>query len=115
MPAALPTWLKLLDDWRVLVCMPNRRGVAPSQVNTHLSECQGKLGHSLRKEIVELVKRLQLPEPADVGKPPDGGQALPELELHHGFHCKWPGYSQQYYICTNHAMQVTHQRQHHAG
>ncbi len=88
MPAALSTWLKLLDDWRVLVCVPHGRGGASSKVNAHLRECHGKLERPLRKKIVEQVRHLQLPEPADVGKSSNGGQALPELELHHGLQCK---------------------------
>jgi hypothetical protein len=45
-----------------------------------------------------------------VGKPPYGGQALPELELHHGYQCEWPGCREQYHICTNCATQLAHQR-----
>jgi hypothetical protein len=72
----------------VLVCVPYARGVAPGCVKVHLRECHGELDLLTRLKIVEHVKRLQLPHPADVGKPPDGGQAPPELELHHGYQCE---------------------------
>ncbi len=110
MATALPCWLKLLDKWRVLVCMPHARGVTPGCVKVHLRVCHGKLDLPTSQNSVEHVKHLQLSHPADVGKPPDGGQALPELELHHGYQCKWPGCREQYHICTNRATQLAHQR-----
>jgi hypothetical protein len=89
--------------------------VAPGCIKAHQCEYHGEQDLPTRQNIVEHVKRLQLPHPADVGKPPDRGQALPELELHHGYQCKWPGCREQYHICNNRATQLAQQRQHHAG
>jgi hypothetical protein len=69
----------------------------------------------MRQNIVEHVKCLQLPRSADVNKPPDGGQALLVLELHHSYQYKWPGCHERYHICTNRATQLAHQRQYQAG
>jgi hypothetical protein len=41
MATVLPRWLKLLDELRVLVCVPHAYGVAPGCVKTHLHECHG--------------------------------------------------------------------------
>ncbi len=43
MATELPRGLKLSDEWRVPVCVPHTRCVAPSCVNAHLRECHGKL------------------------------------------------------------------------
>ncbi len=87
MATALPRWLKLLDEWRVLVCMPYTRGVASSCVKAHLREYNSNLDLPMHLNTVEHVKHLQLPHLANIGKPLDGRQALLELELHYGYQC----------------------------
>jgi hypothetical protein len=48
MATALPRWLKLLNEWRVLVCVPHARSVAPGSVEAHLRECHGELDLLMR-------------------------------------------------------------------
>jgi hypothetical protein len=108
MAAALPRWLVVPDNWQVLVCVTYACGVAPGCIMAYLRHCHSMLDPPMLQNIVEHVKRLQLPKLVNMDKPPNGREALSELELRHGHQCKWPCCHEQYYICTNCATQLAH-------
>jgi hypothetical protein len=113
---ALPAWLVLLDEWRVLVCTTCGHGVVPRGISWHLRQDKHRhLDRDVRASITRAVKQLKLPEPRQVRQPANGGAAIPELPTQAGYVCTWPACSEQHRATTSSKTAKAHQRQYHNG
>ncbi|KAF2172418.1 hypothetical protein M409DRAFT_17651 [Zasmidium cellare ATCC 36951] len=78
-----------LEEYGVAICKKCQFAIQPSALPSHLLRHQ--IYRNERRELLQRLSKLKLPEPDNVSLPDSNSDPLPHLNVHRGFKCEQLG------------------------
>lgn len=85
-PRFCDTLIAYLEEYGVAICKKCQFAIQPSALPSHLLRHQ--IYRQERRELLQRLSKLKLPEPDNVPPPGSNSDPLPHLTVHQGFKCE---------------------------